>query len=148
MSESERMTIKEAAKMLGVSVDTMRRWDRDGRLSPSGRTVGGWRYYLFTDIKTIIDDVAYQHQKTVLRKTAATLANDAIESLRAAYHVPLRTCGTGKNLDEDIDDGAKAGLMAKAQKLLNAVDRNDYAAAIDVLTEISASLGDIAKNGT
>ena len=29
---SERVTVGEAAKMIGVSADTLRRWDRDGKL--------------------------------------------------------------------------------------------------------------------
>jgi len=29
---SERVTLGEAAKMIGVSADTLRRWDRDGKL--------------------------------------------------------------------------------------------------------------------
>ena len=28
----ERVTLGEAARMLGVSADTLRRWDRDGKL--------------------------------------------------------------------------------------------------------------------
>ena len=31
---SEYLTISDAAKFLGVSADTLRRWDRDGKLQP------------------------------------------------------------------------------------------------------------------
>ena len=37
--------IGEAAALLGVAVVTMRRWDREGRLAPAARTLGGHRRY-------------------------------------------------------------------------------------------------------
>ena len=46
----EAMAIGEAATRLGVSVGTMRRWDRDGRLSASFRTPCGQRRYSEADI--------------------------------------------------------------------------------------------------
>ncbi|MDQ3758447.1 MAG: helix-turn-helix transcriptional regulator [Actinomycetota bacterium] len=32
MSRSERVSLGEAARLIGVSADTLRRWDRDGKL--------------------------------------------------------------------------------------------------------------------
>lgn len=40
--ESKMYRLKDAAKVLGVSVDTLRRWEREGKLRLS-RTAGGWR---------------------------------------------------------------------------------------------------------
>ncbi|MBS7351165.1 MAG: MerR family DNA-binding transcriptional regulator, partial [Comamonas sp.] len=37
--------IKEAAQALGVSTQTLRRWEREGKLLPDGRTAGGRRRY-------------------------------------------------------------------------------------------------------
>jgi len=37
--------IGEAAKFLGVTVQTLRRWERTGQLSPDKKTEGGTRYY-------------------------------------------------------------------------------------------------------
>lgn len=42
-------TISEAAARIGVSVGTLRRWDRDNILTP-GRTLGGDRRYTDSDI--------------------------------------------------------------------------------------------------
>ena len=41
---SELLTIGEAARMLGVSVDTIRRWERDGKITGT-RTLGGQRRF-------------------------------------------------------------------------------------------------------
>ena len=42
---SRFVTINEAADALGVSVQTLRRWETEGRLKPDARTSGGQRRY-------------------------------------------------------------------------------------------------------
>nr|NGX59358.1 hypothetical protein [Chlamydiota bacterium] len=37
--------IGEAAKILGVSIQTMRRWEISGYLTPDRKSEGGTRYY-------------------------------------------------------------------------------------------------------
>ena len=37
--------IGEAAKILGVTVQTLRRWEKSGQLLPDKKTVGDTRYY-------------------------------------------------------------------------------------------------------
>jgi excisionase family DNA binding protein len=42
---NDYLSIGETAKALGVSVPTLRRWDRDGKFSPNYRTNGHHRRY-------------------------------------------------------------------------------------------------------
>jgi DNA-binding transcriptional MerR regulator len=144
----KHMSIKQAADMLGVSIATMRRWDREGRLSPSGRTLGGWRYYLFTDLRTILDDLVLKHQKEILQQRSETMAIDAMESLAAlkatsgathgaAYRLPLRTKRTGPSFSEEQSG---LSMLDKAQKLLDAVRDENYEIAADVLADIANDL--------
>lgn len=49
-SEQELLPIGEAARLLGVSVETVRRWDSDGRIK-SIRTLGGQRRFSRADIE-------------------------------------------------------------------------------------------------
>lgn len=42
---SKLLSISEAAKMLSVSVSTLRRWEREGRIAPAVRTQGKQRRY-------------------------------------------------------------------------------------------------------
>jgi len=39
------VSIGEAARLLGVSVGTLRRWEKEKRFCPDRRTAGGWRLY-------------------------------------------------------------------------------------------------------
>ncbi|HKR40420.1 MAG TPA: MerR family DNA-binding transcriptional regulator [Paraburkholderia sp.] len=39
------LSIGETAAALGVAVGTLRRWHRQGRMLPFGRTIGGHRRY-------------------------------------------------------------------------------------------------------
>lgn len=47
--------IGEAARAAGVSVETLRRWEREGKFS-AARTFGGQRTYLLSDIARLLDD--------------------------------------------------------------------------------------------
>lgn len=48
----ELVPIGDAARVLGVSVDTMRRWEREGKIS-SVRTLGRQRRYDMAAIETL-----------------------------------------------------------------------------------------------
>ncbi len=50
------LTISEAAKQLGISIDTLRRWDKSGKL-PAKKSVGGHRYYSQTDLELFKKDI-------------------------------------------------------------------------------------------
>ncbi|TSC95239.1 MAG: hypothetical protein CEN87_251 [Parcubacteria group bacterium Licking1014_1] len=51
------ITIGEAAKLLGVSIMTLRRWDESGRLSSVRKKLGGNRYYRKEDIDIFLSDL-------------------------------------------------------------------------------------------
>lgn len=46
------LPIGEAARLLGVSVETVRRWDRDGLIN-STRTLGGQRRFSRSEIERV-----------------------------------------------------------------------------------------------
>lgn len=45
--------IAETARRLGVSHDTIRRWERDGKLSGATRTIGGQRRFPLSEIERL-----------------------------------------------------------------------------------------------
>ena len=50
----QNMNIGKAAKYLGVSVDTLRRWEKKGRLTPD-RSPGGHRYFKKENLENLFD---------------------------------------------------------------------------------------------
>ncbi len=55
MSRDTYVRIGQAAQLAGVSVDTFRRWEADGKLSAT-RSPGGQRSYRLADIENLRDD--------------------------------------------------------------------------------------------
>ena len=51
---SELLAINQTAKILGVSIQTLRRWDDSGKLSSISRRAAGHRYYSKSDIGNYI----------------------------------------------------------------------------------------------
>jgi predicted DNA-binding transcriptional regulator AlpA len=56
MRRDTYVRIGEAARFLGKSVDTLRRWEAEGRLLPAPRSIGGQRTYLLAEIQRLLDD--------------------------------------------------------------------------------------------
>ena len=55
--EEKLVTIREATKMLGVSIDTLRRWDKSGSLKSVRYSPKGHRYYNLDDLKMMANDL-------------------------------------------------------------------------------------------
>lgn len=55
--QNKLISIGEAAKLLGVSIDTLRRWDMAGRLQSTRSNPRGHRYYRQSDIEQYLQDV-------------------------------------------------------------------------------------------
>lgn len=53
--EDHKVSIGEAARITGVSISTLRRWERNGLLEPS-RTLGGQRRYSVQGLKNLSFD--------------------------------------------------------------------------------------------
>lgn len=57
MAGQELITISEAAEILGVSVDTLRRWDKSGKLNPVKTSDAGYRLYYRSQIELFLNDL-------------------------------------------------------------------------------------------
>jgi len=47
------LSIGQAALAIGVSVSTLRRWEREKRISPTHKTAGGHRRYLLRELQSV-----------------------------------------------------------------------------------------------
>lgn len=56
MKKSNLITISKAAELLGVSIDTLRRWDKKGNF-PATKTLGGHRHYSIEQIDLFRNDL-------------------------------------------------------------------------------------------
>lgn len=70
LNETELIKISEAAKMLGVNMQTLRRWDKSNRLKSFRINPKGYRYYKLADIRLITKDIFSLAKKWVLESTA------------------------------------------------------------------------------
>ena len=69
------LTISQTAKLLGVSIQTLRRWDNSGTLSPASRKPPKHRHYLRSDIENYIKN---NIKKLDLFKMARNWAEDNV----------------------------------------------------------------------
>lgn len=51
------LSIAEAASLLGVSISTLRNWDRHGKLTPRRHPINGYRMYDRTDIERLKEQI-------------------------------------------------------------------------------------------
>lgn len=68
MADKELVTISEAASILGVSIDTLRRWDKSGKLKPT-KSTGGHRIYYRTQLELYLNDLFSQAKDWVFKNT-------------------------------------------------------------------------------
>ena len=54
-SLSKYYSIHEFSKIIGVSVQTLRNWDANGKLHPHHTTVSGYRYYSDEQLNQVIN---------------------------------------------------------------------------------------------
>lgn len=64
--ESNYLTINHAAKLLNVSIDTLRRWDKKGKLRAVRRKEDGYRYYPKEIIDLYLKDIFALAKKWVI----------------------------------------------------------------------------------
>jgi len=58
--EDHKVSIGEAARIAGVSISTLRRWERQGLIEPS-RTLGGQRRYSVQGLRNLESDDLTDH---------------------------------------------------------------------------------------
>ena len=61
------MTIKEAAQYLGVSTDTLRRWDRSGKVRAIRHPVNRYRLYVREELADVLKDLRQQAKNPAKR---------------------------------------------------------------------------------
>ncbi|MBQ2886491.1 MAG: helix-turn-helix domain-containing protein [Alphaproteobacteria bacterium] len=110
--------ISEAAELIGVSVKTLQRWDRDRKLVAS-RTPSNRRYYTKNQLKEYMeveDDVMYYVYW--LMKTPEELGNDVFERMEEE--------GLGKVLDDEFFISEMETITFDGEELENYESLEDW----------------------
>jgi molybdopterin-binding protein len=78
-------TASEAAQALGISLDTLRRWDRDGRIK-TGRDAGNRRVVAAEEIARLRGDDGAQHM-SARNRFKGTVSDVKVEGLLAQVEI-------------------------------------------------------------
>ncbi len=57
MSNLEFITIKQAAKMLGVTALTLRNWDNSGKFTATRHPINNYRVYKKAEVEMLMEDI-------------------------------------------------------------------------------------------
>lgn len=92
----EFVRVSEAAEYIGVSAQTLRRWDRDGRLAAVRRPENGYRYYRRSDLEPFrleyrrAEEAAGEGGEVFLTANANIEANDLLREPQREAHRNVR----------------------------------------------------------
>ena len=115
------VTIGEASKVLGVSITTLRRWEKEGRLPPDEITQGGHRRYDLVKLRPELFRLQRSDRKTVAY--ARVSSHDQKEDLERQKQVLEMYCvAQGWTYEVVADLGSGMNYHKKGLKqLLNAI---------------------------
>lgn len=118
------VTIGEASILLGVSKGTLRRWEREGKLLPSMRTLGNHRRYCLSELRLLFLNEPTQDKKELTVAYARVSSDDQKEDLKRQEEVlktELKKIGQKTELISDLGSGMnfkKRGLSKLLTLLL------------------------------
>lgn len=87
--ENPHLSISETAKIIGVTVETLRRWDELGKFKPSFISPGKHRYYTQNDINLFLKDVFSEAKTWSLSTTPSVPPNPFYCHLKPVFHHKL-----------------------------------------------------------
>ena len=117
------LSIKEAAKYLGVSTQTLRRWERQKKIKPSHRTQGGQRRYDAVDLHPFDFNNKLADLQTIAY--ARVSSHDQKEDLERQIHMLEIYCsakGWTFSVTKDLGSGMnynKRGLKQLLDQIMN-----------------------------
>jgi len=127
------MTIKEYASLFGVTTDTVRRWERIGKIQPR-RTNGGHRRYTEDDVKAIKTKAKYKAANQAKRNVIycrISLAEHQDELIKQTEGLKMFAIGRGVQAEviTEIGDGTCI-TRPKFKELVNDILNRDLATII------------------
>ena len=116
------LSIGQAAKTIGVSISTLRRWEDEGRIKPDYRTPGGHRRYSIAYLNSEILDIPEEEDNS--RKVycyARVSSNDQKMDLLRQEKVLSKYC-KDKSYDYEVISDLGSGINFKKKVLNKLID--------------------------
>ena len=117
--EKRLVKIGEAARLMGTSVDNLRKWEKSGEVLPARKTQGGTRYYDAAQLLGLCDSesvtVGYARVSSHDQKADLARQQEMLEAYCAAK-------GWRSEIIKDLGSGMnyhKAGLLKLVEMILN-----------------------------
>ena len=117
--EEKPLNIREAAQFLGVSVDTLRRWDKSGKLVAIRKVRGAHRYYTLEDLKMFSSDLIKLANEWVL--SGGEISSDFHCSNSAVFQTRLI-----KMQEEMLSLGKERGFVSLVGAISGEIGNNSY----------------------
>jgi molybdopterin-binding protein len=126
---SSRMRVGQAAEMLGVSVETLRRWEADGRLRMA-RSPGGQRVVDIADVSRLLDErrrtqndrpIVAQSARNRFAGVVTRIERDRVAAVVEVIAGPHRLVSlmTAEAIDDlDLKVGDEAVCVVKATNVI------------------------------
>lgn len=111
----EKVSLAEAATYLGVTKQTLRNWDKSGRLKPHRDPGNKYRSYDFEDLQQVKEDVAvynaekakFADSKLQTRASSPTINDQSMRQILSKLHNVLRDSYPNSSIVERFDELAK-----------------------------------------
>lgn len=114
--------VGEFAEKVGVSISTLRRWDKEGKLKPAKVTEGGTRLYSEYQLKTYIDnDPFYSRERVTLLYCRVSSSKQKDDLERQVQNVKTYAISRGYQFELVTDIGS--GINYTKKGLLYLLDR-------------------------
>ncbi|MDO8474375.1 MAG: helix-turn-helix domain-containing protein [bacterium] len=113
------LNIREATKFLGVSVDTLRRWDKSGKLVAVRKPGGTHRYYAIKDLEMFSSDLIKLANEWAL--SGKEISPDLYCSNSAVFQTKLM-----RMQDEMLVLGKERGLVSLMGAVAGEIGNNSY----------------------
>ena len=117
MLSNDLISIREATKQLGVSIDTLRRWDAAGRLPSVRSGPRGHRFYRQTDINLFLRNESALAKQWAIASVGVTPPNDVYCPTRDVFQARLERLQ--HSLENIVPDSARYLLSAIAGEIGN-----------------------------
>ena len=129
VDEDRTLRIGQAAELLGVSVETIRRWEQDGRLV-TARSTGGQRLVQIADISRLLGErrratadpaITAQSARNRFSGIVTSIRRDAIVAVVEVLAGPHRLVSlmTAEAIDDmDLKIGDRAVCVVKATQVI------------------------------